>query len=513
MTAAALSPARGPSARRALRGLPDALTLAACGAFMFLGGHTPPIVLWDESRVAVNALEMHLGGHLSLVTTYGFAPDLWNTKPPLLIWLMDLSMSLFGVSEWAMRLPSALAAMGTLALTFAFTRRVTGARWAGALAAGLLAVSIVFFGEHGARTADYEALLCLFTTGYLYVLFFALHRRRPGWRAPLVAGALIALAILTKSVAGLLPGLGVPVYLLLVGRWRRPLQAPWLLGAAPVALAPALAFYGLREVAAPGYLRAVAGNDLSGRFTRTLDRHAGAPWYYLDQLFALGGFSAGWGALAAPAALGFTRGRARLGLLYSLCVAVALLAALSLGATKLLHYAIAAAPFLAIAVAIGVHEGWRRLTTGRAAGRVGPAARRLTAGVAALLLLAMMARSVLFRATWLPAHEFEPQSLYGELIDATAGRPGARLAIIDDGVQGSQVQAEGLAPHYAPQLDFYRERAAARGEAVSRIDAGDLTREPPGALVGSCDPHWVASVRRVGSALPAPAGCVLVRRP
>ena len=41
-----------------------------------------PIALWDESRLAVNALEMRQRG-FSLVTTYGFAPDLWNTKPPL----------------------------------------------------------------------------------------------------------------------------------------------------------------------------------------------------------------------------------------------------------------------------------------------------------------------------------------------------------------------------------------------------------------------------------------------
>ena len=39
-----------------------------------------PIVLWDESRVAVNALEMSQRG-FSLITTYGFKPDLWNTKP------------------------------------------------------------------------------------------------------------------------------------------------------------------------------------------------------------------------------------------------------------------------------------------------------------------------------------------------------------------------------------------------------------------------------------------------
>ncbi len=249
------SPPRPPpdcaSARRP-RWLASALVLAGCAGFMFFDLRTPPIILWDESRMAVNALEMHLSGHLRLVTTYGFQPDLWNTKPPLLIWLMDLSASVFGVSEWSLRLPSMIAAMGTLALVMSFTRRVTQSFLAGALAAVLLALSVLFFAEHGARTADYEALLCFLTTAYLYVLFFALHRRRPSAVVVLAAGGLIAAAILTKSVAGLLPGVGVALYLLVVGRWKRPLQSPWYVAAGVLAVGTGAAYFLLREHAAPG---------------------------------------------------------------------------------------------------------------------------------------------------------------------------------------------------------------------------------------------------------------------
>jgi hypothetical protein len=79
---------------------------------MFIDLRPVPIVLWDESRLAVNALEMHLRG-LSLVTTYEFSPDLWNTKPPLLIWLMQPGMAAFGPSEWTVRLPSLAAVTPT----------------------------------------------------------------------------------------------------------------------------------------------------------------------------------------------------------------------------------------------------------------------------------------------------------------------------------------------------------------------------------------------------------------
>jgi len=196
------------------------LFLLASALFLFLDGEVTPIVLWDESRNIVNALEMQRTGW-SLVTTYEGQPDLWNTKPPLLIWLMSASVSLFGPSEWALRLPSALAALATLLMLLLFTRRVTGSLATACFAAGVLLLSPGFFGEHGARTADYDALLVFFTTLYFFALFWAVTRRRPGVRLAAVAGLAIAGAFLTKSVAGLVPGTGVALYLLATGRLGR----------------------------------------------------------------------------------------------------------------------------------------------------------------------------------------------------------------------------------------------------------------------------------------------------
>ena len=39
-------------------------------------------------------------------------------KPPILYWLTALSLRNFGHSEWAARLPSALAALGVVILSF-----------------------------------------------------------------------------------------------------------------------------------------------------------------------------------------------------------------------------------------------------------------------------------------------------------------------------------------------------------------------------------------------------------
>ena len=503
-----------PSARLHLgvapRWLASALVLAGCAGFMFFDRRTAPIVLWDESRMAVNALEMHLSGHLRLVTTYGFQPDLWNTKPPLLIWLMDLSASLFGVSEWSLRLPSMIAAMGTLALVLSFTRRVTQSFLAGALAAVLLALSVLFFAEHGARTADYEALLCFLTTAYLYLLFFALHRRRPRAGLVMAAGGLIAAALLTKSVAGLLPGVGVALYLLVAGRWKRPLQSPWYVAAAALALGTGAAFFLLREHAAPGYLRAVMFNDVSGRFTSALDRHSGPPWYYLKDVFVDGAFSAGMLAFAAPLALLGARGRSRLGLIFSLCVTVGILAVLSFSATKLNHYGITACPFIAILTAIGAHEGLKALARAKTRGQMQVLTPRIAYVLLALVLALVGVRSAYGRAGW--RREFYPQASYGQLFGELLARGVRSVRVVESGVMRSGVAADGVTRNYAPQLDFYRLLANSRGMDVVRIAPGALLARGSGVVLATCDPGYAPRLKAMGVTFASTQGCVAVRR-
>jgi 4-amino-4-deoxy-L-arabinose transferase-like glycosyltransferase len=309
--------------------------LAASAIFLFIDRPPLPIQLWDESRVVVNALEMHQRG-FSLITTYGGRPDLWNTKPPLLIWAMVASLSVFGVSEFALRLPTMAAALGILGLVFGFTRRLSGSTWTAALATSLLTLSAGFFGEHAARTADYDIPLSLFVTGYACALFFLVHRGRPGPFRLALAALLIAAATLTKGIAGLTPGVGVVAYLLVIGRWRRVLTTPyWGLGLASAA--PVAAFLVAREHAAPGYLHATLFNDVAGRFGKSLDQHAGPPWAYLNICFNRGLFSCGWAAAAAPFAVPIAKARVRLGLVFSLCMAAGILGADSLAATKLFH--------------------------------------------------------------------------------------------------------------------------------------------------------------------------------
>lgn len=469
--------------------------LAACAVFLFADLRPMPIQLWDESRIAVNAAEMHLGG-ASVVTTYGFQPDLWNTKPPLLVWLIAGAMAVLGPGELAVRAPSILAALATLAMVMGFTRRMAGSRGAGALAAVLLTASVGFFGEHGARTGDYDALLTAFSTAYLIVLFHALRRRRPSARLLAAAAALAACALLTKSVAGAVPAAGLALYVLAARRFGRVFSSPWYVVASLAALTPVAAFYLARESAAPGYLAATWGNDVSGRFLTALDSHAGAPWYYLYVIGAALFFSAGPLVFLAPAALPFARGKARMGLLFALCAAAGIVGVVSLSSTKLPQYVAPAYPFLAMATAIAATVVLRRLK----------GAPLMTARAAlALAVACAVAAGGYYRYVLTPERAFRHQALYGEVFARLEAEGRRAVAVVDSGIE-----AVGVPPGYSPQLRFYTLVANARGLTVERASDAASAHTP---VVATCDPDHLTAVAAGGAALPAPARCrVVIRR-
>lgn len=476
------------------------MLLLACALFMFVDANAPPIVVWDESRLAVNALEMHLTG-LSLVTTYGFTPDLWNTKPPMMIWLMALSADLLGPSEFAFRLPAMLSALATLALVFAFVRWATKTTAIAATSVVLLAASIGFFGEHGARTGDYDALLCLFTTGYTCLFFIAIHRRRPSWRLLLAAAAMVAGATLTKGIAGLLPGVGIALYVTLAGRGRRVMANPTYILAMIAALTPITLFWIARETVAPGYLSAVWYNDLAGRSYRALDGHGGPFWYYVRAIFLDNFFSAGPIALLAPAGFVFARPKQRYVLAFSICCVAGELFTISVSATKLPQYALPALPWLAIALAITAHAALRhflRCEHRQTVARVKLASASILIAIAAGYI---GASSFAMRYTLLRRRESYPEAGYGALLATLHARGIRRVVLVDPGIN-----VQGISS-YTPQLDFYALLWRSRGMAISH--AKHLGRNGS-TVLASCNPNVVPTLVAEGGVTIAFPGCTVL---
>jgi len=82
---------------------------------------------WDEINFAECAREMVVTGNYSIVQI-DFLP-FWE-KPPLFIWMQAACMNVFGVNEFAARLPNAIGGALTLAVIFILGSRISGKRFA-----------------------------------------------------------------------------------------------------------------------------------------------------------------------------------------------------------------------------------------------------------------------------------------------------------------------------------------------------------------------------------------------
>jgi 4-amino-4-deoxy-L-arabinose transferase-like glycosyltransferase len=208
------------------------VVLAVLAAAMFLGGLGAP-ELWGkrEQRAAAETLDTVRSGHWLVAEIQG-RPRL--EKPPLPRWLLAGLMLATGRGDEAtVRLPNAMAALGTIALVVALGRRVAG-RAAG-LAAGFALSSCLFFVVE-MRQAGNDGLLTFFTTLAVYAAWRRLHggvvgggdeaaapgsvRGSRGWA--LLMGAALGLGFLCKGpVIVLIVALAILPYLV----WWRSLGA------------------------------------------------------------------------------------------------------------------------------------------------------------------------------------------------------------------------------------------------------------------------------------------------
>ena len=246
---------------------------------IFLHLDKQPVRIWDEARLAINAYEMNKNGNL-LVTHFEGAPDMWNTKPPLMIWLQVLFIKILGFNELAIRLPSAIAALFTCVVMAVFSKRYFKDALPGMIACLVLVTANGYIHIHASRTGDYDALLALFTT--LFSLSMFLYVETKALKYLHVFFAALTLAVLTKSIQGLLFLPAIGLYVLLTK--RDVLTDKWFYIDGGLFLLIAGGYYLLREQFNPGYLRAVWDNELGGRYLGALEENKQPAGYYVRQL-------------------------------------------------------------------------------------------------------------------------------------------------------------------------------------------------------------------------------------
>lgn len=286
-----------------------------CGIAFFLGLADTGLVDETEPLFAEAARQMTETG--DWVTPY-FNGITRFDKPPLVYWLMAIAFRLFGVSEWAVRLPSALSATALVGLgfytlqRFGFSRpelikpdRVGAANpgpkprsplglpplwWSAAISSAIMALhpeTLVW-----ARIGVSDMLLtgCIGTALFAFFMGYAQpghrHRQR-GWFLACIG--LMGLAVLAKGPVGVvLPGAIIGAFLLYVGQLRAVLREWPLVQGSVLFLGITLPWY-ILVVAANGqsYIDSFFGYHNVERFTRVVNGH-GAPWYFYFLVVAIG---------------------------------------------------------------------------------------------------------------------------------------------------------------------------------------------------------------------------------
>lgn len=239
---------------------------------------------WDEGLYAVRAWGiLRYGGWLDQSP---FAIDgLYSAlHPPLYIWSSAVSFLLFGVNEFAARLPSALCGAATTLLVYLIGRRLAGMR-IGAVAALLLALNP--FVDFYARQAQFDSMLLFFLVLAVHLALVA--RERPSLLYPALCGAAIGAALMTKLfVAGvMLPVYVAWIFALPAGERGRGVRNLLVMISAALAVAlPWHAFMVLRHGGGdPLFL--LQQSQMFDRVMHGIEGNEKSPFYFFNQMLVL----------------------------------------------------------------------------------------------------------------------------------------------------------------------------------------------------------------------------------
>jgi 4-amino-4-deoxy-L-arabinose transferase-like glycosyltransferase len=326
-----------------------------------------PVHNWDESLFAMRAGYMaEEGGYLPNYTHWiEDGPLHRSSKPPFTTWLQALSMKIFGLTEFALRLPIALCVLATILLFLVVSKKLLGDIRIGYCAGFVLATTDGYVKAHAARTGDQDAALAFYMLAGAFFFYQYIEattdRQRRKWLA-LLTLTLIASA-LTKYVFGLFFLPAFLIYALYKKEFLNILKrgSTWLAG-----LVFTLAVGGwlaLMEYRLPGFFERAFFYEMVDRYATVIEDHS-APWHYYFTKMWENRFMPWLYLLPVPLALFFIkkyRPYRDVTLLMFLCAA-GLLLIVSFSQTKTVHYDIVAYPPLALLAGIGLYEviksGW-----------------------------------------------------------------------------------------------------------------------------------------------------------
>jgi len=229
-------------------------------AVVYIAACCAPVIFDDNEGLYAGAVrEMHASGNWLLPTVNGF-PRV--QKPPLVYWTMLVSTAVLGESEFAMRLPNALATIGWIFATYLIARRIGGERFGLASAMVLASMLGVWIFNHLVQP---EPFLACFISLAIWCLVEARCSAEPSRKWYLLFWTFLALGSMSKGLHGALWPLGTALLAAIFVPGMRPTLKPILSlpGAALFAaiLAP---WYIYMAMKLPGFLAAHFVNEQVG---------------------------------------------------------------------------------------------------------------------------------------------------------------------------------------------------------------------------------------------------------
>ncbi len=155
---------------------------------------------WDEINFAESAREMIATG--DYLTVRIFYKPFWE-KPPLFIWMQVVSMKLFGINEFAARLPNAVCGIVTLLVLFNIGRKLFDERFGllWVISFGCSLLPFLYF-----KSGIIDPWFNLFIFLSLFCWIVAIERKKKNYATILIiaSAACLGLATLTKGPVSIL---------------------------------------------------------------------------------------------------------------------------------------------------------------------------------------------------------------------------------------------------------------------------------------------------------------------
>jgi len=244
---------------------------------------------WDEINFAESAREM------LLTHTYSYLQidfQRFYEKPPLFIWVQALSMSLFGINEFAARFPNAVIGIITLLLIFNIGRKLINEKFGWIW---ILCYIGSFLPHFYFKTGLIDPLFNLFTFAGIYQFILLTNaenfKAARNFRIAMWAGVFIGLAILTKGPVALLVTLFCLFFYWCTYRLKSVIPFRYLIVFLLTAFIVSCAWFGLETIRnGPDFLFAFIKRQIE--LFKNPDAGHGGPFYFHFLVLFFGCFPA-----------------------------------------------------------------------------------------------------------------------------------------------------------------------------------------------------------------------------